>query len=25
MLDSHPAWQEEVRRPMFLLVAAVKS
>jgi len=25
MLDSNPAWQEEVRRPMFLLVAAVKS
>lgn len=25
MLDKNPSWQEEVRRPMFLLVAAVKS
>ncbi|MCU6712127.1 class I SAM-dependent methyltransferase [Paenibacillus sp. J5C_2022] len=24
MLNNNPAWQEEVRRPMFLLVAAVK-
>ncbi|MCS7464946.1 class I SAM-dependent methyltransferase [Paenibacillus doosanensis] len=25
MLDQNPAWQEEVRRPMFLLIAAVKN
>ncbi len=25
MLDNNPAWQEEVRRPMFLLIAASKS
>ncbi|MBT2288692.1 hypothetical protein J7E73_05995 [Paenibacillus albidus] len=25
MLARHPAWQEEVRHPMFLLVAAVKN
>jgi SAM-dependent methyltransferase len=25
MLAENPAWQEEVRRPMFLLIAAVKS
>ncbi|WP_127531091.1 class I SAM-dependent methyltransferase [Paenibacillus kobensis] len=24
MLESNPAWQEETRRPMFLLIAAVK-
>ncbi|SFF23531.1 hypothetical protein SAMN04487969_119104 [Paenibacillus algorifonticola] len=24
LLDSDPAWQEEMRRPMFLLVSAVK-
>ncbi|MCZ8522480.1 MULTISPECIES: class I SAM-dependent methyltransferase [Paenibacillus] len=25
MLDQHPAWQEETRRPMFLLMAASKT
>ncbi len=25
MIDKNPAWLEEVRRPMFLLIAAVKS
>ncbi|MFI2857356.1 class I SAM-dependent methyltransferase [Paenibacillus sp. JSM ZJ436] len=25
MLDNNPAWQEEFRRPMFLLISAVKS
>ncbi|UQZ87588.1 Malonyl-[acyl-carrier protein] O-methyltransferase [Paenibacillus konkukensis] len=25
MLDQNPAWQEEVRRPMFLLIAVVKN
>lgn len=25
MLASHPAWQEEIRRPMFLLISAVNS
>lgn len=25
MLDKNPAWQEEIRRPMFFLIAAVKS
>ncbi|MGG4147430.1 methyltransferase domain-containing protein [Paenibacillus algorifonticola] len=24
LLNSHPAWQEEMRRPMFLIVSAVK-
>lgn len=24
LLDTHPAWQDETRRPMFLLIAAVK-
>jgi hypothetical protein len=24
LLDTHPAWQDEVRRPMFLLISAVK-
>jgi hypothetical protein len=25
MLESNPAWAEEIRRPMFLLISAVKS
>ena len=25
LLDTHPAWQDETRRPMFLLIAAVKT
>jgi hypothetical protein len=24
LLDKHPEWQDETRRPMFLLIAAVK-
>ena len=24
LLDKHPEWQDETRRPMFLLIAAIK-
>lgn len=24
LLETHPEWQEELRRPMFLLLAAIK-